>query len=114
MGEEVCDQKQLLRALPPPQMMLPEADPQVRLSAVSSCEQPLIIDERGSTELPGEVEEASLPGLRVAYAFPGSDGTGVSSTVACQQREQHQGESQLHVLGHRSFGLLLGAWPSLW
>jgi hypothetical protein len=29
MGEEVCDQKQLLRALPPPQMMLPEADPQV-------------------------------------------------------------------------------------
>jgi len=42
----------------------------------------LVIDERGSTELPGEVEEASLPGLRVALAFPGSHGAGVSSTVA--------------------------------
>lgn len=127
---------------------------------MGSCEEPSVTDERGSAELPGEVEEARLPRLRVPLAFPGSHGAGVGSTMAwgagegtgvrtnrlgraprrmlgnpegrghcigwqgvgghgaglltCQQREQHEGESQLHGLGRRSSGLQLGAWPSLW
>lgn len=56
MGEEVCGQKQLLGALPPPQVMLPETDPQV----------PVRIDFRGQA---GDGELRS-PKVLCASAHP--------------------------------------------
>ena len=48
---------------------------------MGSCEQPAVTDEGGPTEEVGEVEEASLPGLRVGVAFLSSDGSGVCPAV---------------------------------
>lgn len=72
MGEEVCGQKQLLGALPLPQMMLPEADPQVPVR--TDCR-----DQAGDRELsspkalcaPAHPHTLSEALLLVAY-FPKS------------------------------------------
>lgn len=94
---------------------------------MGSCEEPSVTDERGSAELPGEVEEARLPGLRVALAFPGSHGAGVGSTVAWVQgraqgseptgweelREEDARESRGQRTLHRvAWGWRAGGWAS--
>lgn len=46
-------------------------------AAVGSCEQPAVTDEGRPAEEVGEVEQPSLPGLRVGATFLGPDGSGV-------------------------------------
>lgn len=73
MREEVCDQKQLLRAFPLPQMMLPEADPQVPVR----------------TDFRGQAGDRRLSPPKVLYAPPqphplrGSAPCSLLSEISC-------------------------------
>ena len=46
-------------------------------AAVGSCKQPAVTDKGRPAEEVGEVEQPSLPGLRVGATFLGPDGSGV-------------------------------------
>ena len=50
-------------------------------AAVGSCKQPAVTDEGRPAEEVGEVEQPSLPGLRVGATFLGPDGSGVCPTL---------------------------------
>ena len=69
---------------PAPALAPERASPRPRhspLATVGGCEQPAVTDEGRPAEEVGEVEEPSLPGLRVGAALLRPDGAGVCPAV---------------------------------